>query len=81
LYVFNGTFESKFDFASSKEDPNGIDVLQKRIPREIAKIKARISELKGKERKHIIEAYEVQALYLSNELEQFNKSVNASRKK
>lgn len=80
LYIFTGTFESKFDFASSKSDPNGIDVLQNRIPREIKKIKARISELKGKERKNILEAYEVQALYLKNELEQFNESVEASRK-
>lgn len=75
LYMFSGTFESKFDFASLPSDPNGIEVLQKRIPRDIKKIEARIKELKGKERQQIIDAYEAQAYYLEKELERFNKSV------
>jgi hypothetical protein len=81
LYVYTGTFESKFDFASSSDDPNGIEVLQKRIPREIDKIKARIKELNGKERKQIIDAYEAHAYYLEYELEQFNESVKQASKK
>jgi hypothetical protein len=71
LYVFTGTFESKFDFASSNDGPNGIDVLKRRIPQEIKKIDERIKELKGKEKVRVIESYKVQALYLTNELSGF----------
>lgn len=81
LYVYTGTFESKFDFASSSDDPNGIEVLQKRIPIEIDKIKARINELNGKERRQIIDTYKAHAYYLEYELEQFNEVVRQANKK
>jgi hypothetical protein len=81
LYIFTGTFESKFDSASSKSDPNGIDVLQRRIPREIEKIKERIKELNGTERKNIIEAYEVHAYFLEQELEQLNHAISQTNTK
>ncbi len=81
LYIFTGTFESKFDSASSGSDPNGIEVLQKRIPREIEKINKRIKELKGTERKNIIEAYEVHAYFLEQELKQLNDSIKQSEQK
>jgi|GEM_PF-4836264 len=81
LYIFTGTFESKFDSASSKSDPNGIDVLQRRIPKEIEKIKERIKEVKGTERENIIEAYEVHAYFLEHELEQLNHAISQTNKK
>lgn len=75
LYVFSGTFESKFDFASSSSDPNGIEILQKRIPSNIQKIRAQIKELRGKEQKEILEVYKAHVYYLEQELKQFNEAV------
>lgn len=77
LYVFTGTFESKFDFASGSDDPNGIEVLQRRIPQEIKKIEDRLKELESKESKKMLEAYKVQAMYLEHELSDFIDVVNS----
>jgi hypothetical protein len=81
LYAFTGTFESKFDFSSGVDDPNGIDVLKRRMPTQIQKIEERIKELKGKEKQKIIEAYEVQEMYLKHELTGFEDAVDTAQKR
>ena len=81
LYMFCGTFESKFDFKSSRNDPNGIDVLLDRIPKQVARIEDRIKEIKDTEDERFTEAYKVQSMYLQNELDQFRNSLNSTNKK
>jgi hypothetical protein len=80
LYVFTGTFESKFDFKSSESDPSGIEVLKRRIPIEIDKIESRIKELEAEGNDKYIEAYKVESLYLTYELDRFQGALDKVEK-